>query len=62
MGNNYNLEAENDRLRKAVKEMSVHMEEIQKILDGLSDILTEEEDKHVTEEDVKKLLKKYSTL
>ena len=62
MENNYNLEAENDRLRKAVKEMSVHMEEIQKILDGLSDIITEEDDKHVTDEDVIKLLKKYSSL
>ena len=62
MDNNYNLEAENDRLKRAVRDISSHMEEIQKILDGLSDIITEEDDKHVTDEDVIKLLKKYSSL
>ncbi len=64
MDNNYNIEieAENDRLKEAVKEISYHMDEIQKILDGLDDILIEEDGKHVTEEDVINLLKKYSSL
>ncbi|MBR2280541.1 MAG: hypothetical protein IJ903_06440 [Ruminococcus sp.] len=64
MNNNYNIEieAENDRLKEAVKEISYHMDEIQKILDGLDDILIEEDGKHVTEEDVINLLKKYSSL
>ena len=64
MDNNYNIEieAENDRLKEAVKEISYHMDEIQKILDGLDDILIEEDGKHVTEEDVINLLIKYSSL
>lgn len=64
MDNNFNIEieAENDRLKEAVKEISYHMDEIQKILDGLDDILIEEDGKHVTEEDVINLLKKYSSL
>lgn len=64
MDNNYNIEieAENDRLKEAVKEISYHMDEIQKILDGLDDILIEEDGKHVKEEDVINLLKKYSSL
>ena len=62
MDNKINLEAENAKLRKAIHEISVHMEEIKKILDRLKEITTETEEKHVTDEDVKKLLEKYSSL
>lgn len=62
MDNKINLEAENAKLRKAIYEISVHMEEIKKILDGLKEITIETEEKHVTDENVKKLLEKYSSL
>ncbi len=62
MDNNSNLEAENAKLRKAIKDISAHMAEIQKIIDGLDLSPDEKEEKHVTDEDVKNLLKKYSSL
>ena len=59
------LEYDNARLKKALKEISVHQTEIQKLLDEVHDILytSEQTDNTpVTDEDVKSLLKKYSRL
>lgn len=63
--NNKNLASDNARLREALKKITEHNAQIQKILDGVSDLLADEEHgeaAHVTEEDVKQLLKKYSRL
>ncbi len=59
------LEQENERMKKALKEISAHQTEIRKLLDEVQDLLVEEEhidNTPVTEEDVKSLLKKYSRL
>ncbi len=63
MENIINLEAENAELREALIEISAHIDAINEIIDGLSDLLVDlSDDKHVTNEDVKSLLKKYSAL
>ncbi len=62
MDNNITPEAENAQLREAIHEISVHLEEIHKILDGIKKIAPETDEKHVTDADVKKLLEKYSAL
>lgn len=59
------LEHDNARLKKALKEIAVHQAEIQKQLDEINDLLHAEEKTDVTpvtDEDVKSLLKKYSRL
>lgn len=59
------LAGENARLTEALRKISEHHAQIQKIIDGVSDLLVTEERveaAHVTEEDVKQLLKKYSRL
>ena len=59
------LASENARLREALKKIAQHQAEIQKLLDGVSDLLAEDEQTEsapVTEKDVKELLKKYSRL
>lgn len=59
------LASENARLSEALKKIAQHQAEIQKILDGVSDLLAEDEQTEsapVTEKDVKELLKKYSRL
>ncbi len=59
------IEKENARLREALKAIAKAQEEIQKALDGVSDLLREEEKSEsvpVTDDDVKALLKKYSRL
>ena len=61
----YQLEQENERMKKALKEISAHQTEIRKLLDEVQDLLVEEEhidNTPVTEEDMKSLLKKYSRL
>ena len=61
----HQLEHENARLKKALKEISTHQTEIRKLLDEVQDLLAEKEhidNTPVTEEDVKSLLKKYSRL
>ncbi len=59
------LEHDNERLKKALREISAHQTEIRKLIDEVQDLLTENEQTDntpVTEEDVKSLLKKYSRL
>ena len=59
------LEYDNVRLKKSLKEIAAHQAEIQKRLDEIRDLLHEnekDENKPVTDEDVKSLLKKYSRL
>ena len=59
------LEHDNDRLKKALREISAHQAEINKQLDGIQDLLmeaVETDNTPVTEEDLKSLLKKYSRL
>ena len=61
----YQLEQENARMKKTLKEISAHQTEIRKLLDEVQDLLVEEEhidNTPVTEEDMKSLLKKYSRL
>ena len=65
MDDNKALASENARLREALKKIAEHQAQIQKILDGVSDLLKTEEQTEsapVTDEDVKELLKKYSRL
>ena len=59
------LEYDNVRLKNSLKEIAAHQAEIQKRLDEIRDLLHEnekDENKPVTDEDVKSLLKKYSRL
>lgn len=59
------LENENSRLKNALKEISIHQAEIQKQLDQIKDLIHADEktdNTHVTDEDVKSLLKKYSRI
>ena len=59
------LEHDNARLKKALKEISAHEAEIRKLLDEVQDLLYTNEqidNTPVTDEDVKSLLKKYSRL
>ncbi len=57
------LENENEKLISALKQVSAHMEEINKILESVSDLISSDDDnKAVTDDDVKKLLKKYSKI
>ena len=59
------LANENARLLGALRKIKEHNEEIKKILDEVSDLLVTNEQTEsapVTDEDVKKLLKKYSRL
>lgn len=59
------LEYDNVRLKRALKEIAVHQAEIQKQLNEINDLLHVEEktdNTPVTDEDVKSLLKKYSRL
>ncbi|WP_316608165.1 hypothetical protein [uncultured Ruminococcus sp.] len=65
MDDNKALASENARLREALKKIAEHQAQIQKILDGVSDLLRTNEQTEsapVTDEDVKELLKKYSRL
>ena len=65
MDDNKALASENARLRDALKKIAEHQAQIQKILDGVSDLLRANEQTEsapVTDEDVKELLKKYSRL
>lgn len=60
------LEEENSRLREALRAVAHHQQEIQALLDGVKDLLAVPESSgekaHVTDDDVKNLLKKYSRL
>ena len=60
------LEEENRRMTKALREIAYHHEEIQSLRDGVMDLLEEPKDYgekvHVTDDDVISLLKKYSRL
>ena len=60
------LESENARLRDALKKMTEHCEAALRVTDEIKDLLekdkTAADDAHVTDEDVKNLLKKYSRL
>ena len=65
MEDNKNPASENARLLGALRKIKEHNDEIQKILDEVSDLLAtneQTEDAPVTDEDVKELLKKYSRL
>ena len=65
MEDNKALASENARLLGALRKIKEHNDEIQKILDEVSDLLVTNEQTQaapVTDEDVKQLLKKYSRL
>lgn len=60
------LEEENNRMRETLLAIEHHQQEIEELIDSVRDLLeTPEEDgenAHVTDDDVKNLLKKYSRL
>ena len=56
------LESENKRLVEALVKARGKLKELQEIFDGVNDLIEERDNEHVTEDDVKKLLKKYSGL
>lgn len=65
MEDNKKLASENARLLGALRKIKEHNDEIQKILNEVSDLLATNEQTEsapVTDEDVKELLKKYSRL
>lgn len=65
MEDNKALASENARLLGALRKIKEHNDEIQKILNEVSDLLATNEQTEsapVTDEDVKELLKKYSRL
>ena len=65
MEDNKALASENARLLGALRKIKEHNDELQKILNEVSDLLATNEQTEsapVTDEDVKELLKKYSRL
>ena len=65
MEDNKKLASENARLLGALRKIKEHNDEIQRILNEVSDLLATNEQTEsapVTDEDVKELLKKYSRL
>ena len=56
------LESENKRLVETIVKARGKLKELQEIFDGVNDLIEERDNEHVTEDDVKKLLKKYSGL
>lgn len=56
------LEADNTRLVEALIKVRNQIDEMKKTLDSIDDLLEERTDSQVTDDDVKKLLKKYSGL
>jgi len=60
------LEEENNRMRETLLAIEHHQQEIEKLIDSVRHLLeTPDEDgenAHVTDDDVKNLLKKYSRL
>ncbi|MBQ9680558.1 MAG: hypothetical protein IJV48_07750 [Ruminococcus sp.] len=65
MEDNQVLLHENTRMREALRKISEHQAEIQRLLEEIDDLLRvneQTENTPVTDEDVKQLLKKYSRL
>lgn len=56
------LEEDNKRLTDAVLKAGNLLDELKKTLDSVSDLIEEKDNGHVTDDDVKNLLKKYSGL
>lgn len=56
------LESENKRLVEALVKARGKLKELQEIFDGVNDLIEEKDNGHVTEDDLKNLLKKYSGL
>lgn len=56
------LEADNKRLTDALLKARAQLDELKKTLDSVDDLLEVKNESHVTDDDVKNLLKKYSGL
>ena len=56
------LEADNKRLTDALIKARAQLEELKATLDSVNDLITAKNEGHVTDYDVKNLLKKYSGL
>lgn len=61
----YELKQDNERLANALRQISEHQREIERLLEETRELweeIPDGEGSHVTDEDVKNLLKKYSRL
>lgn len=56
------LESDNKRLTEALIKARTQLEELKETFDSVSDLLEDKSSGHVTDDDVKNLLKKYSGL
>ncbi len=56
------LEADNKRLTEALIKARAQLEELKTTLDSVADLLEDKSNGHVTDDDVRNLLKKYSGL
>ncbi len=56
------LEADNKRLTDALIKARAQLDELKATLDSVNDLITAKNEGHVTDDDVKNLLKKYSGL
>lgn len=56
------LEADNKRLTDALIKARAQLDELKATLDSVNDLITAKNEDHVTDDDVKNLLKKYSGL
>ena len=56
------LESDNKRLTEALIKARAQLEELKTTLDSVEDLLEEKNSGHVTDDDVRNLLKKYSGL
>ncbi len=56
------LESDNKRLTEALIKARTQLEELKKTLDSVDDLLEDKNSGHVTDNDVRNLLKKYSGL
>ena len=56
------LQSDNERLEEALRKAKEQLSELLKTIDGVSDLLEDKNEGHVTDDDVRNLLKKYSGL
>ena len=56
------IQQQNDELKDALRKIRYHIDQINEIYNSISEIIKDDNEQQVSENDVKKLLQKYSRL
>lgn len=56
------IQQQNEELKDALRKIRYHIDQINEIYNGISEIIKDDNEQQVSENDVKKLLQKYSRL